>query len=105
MLLIFVSIKASEQVCFQPQRMGKENFDLISFCNKGIELWYVMLFFTGLRSRSSTSMLVPVENPDLEVGDEVMISGSSDSRQGIIRYRGTTRFAPGKLCFHVFYNM
>ncbi|XP_072023848.1 CAP-Gly domain-containing linker protein 3-like [Amphiura filiformis] len=47
---------------------------------------------TGLRSRSAS--VASMVNEDLDVGDEVMIGGRSP-RQGIIQYKGTTKFAPG----------
>ena len=59
---------------------------------------YLLIFVcAGLRSRSAS--VASVVNEDLDIGDEVMIGGRA-SRQGVIRFKGATKFAPGKSCYH-----
>ena len=53
----------------------------------------LIYYFAGLRSRSASA--ASFVNEDLDVGDEVTIGGRSP-RQGIIRFKGSTKFAPGR---------
>ncbi|KAK2581230.1 hypothetical protein KPH14_008024 [Odynerus spinipes] len=47
---------------------------------------------------STTSLSSTVSQRDLKIGDRVIVSSSQGSKTGVLRYLGTTEFAPGEWC-------
>lgn len=47
---------------------------------------------------TSTTSLSSVTHKDLRIGERVIISSSQGSKIGVLRYLGTTEFAPGEWC-------
>ncbi|KAL2718981.1 restin isoform X8 [Vespula squamosa] len=47
---------------------------------------------------STTSLSSTVSQRDLKIGERVIVSSSQGSKTGVLRYMGTTEFAPGEWC-------
>ena len=47
---------------------------------------------------TSTTSLASVTQKELQIGERVIVSSSQGSKTGILRYMGSTEFAPGEWC-------
>ena len=50
------------------------------------------------RSDTSTTSLTSTSYRELHIGERVIVSSSQGSKTGVLRYMGTTEFAPGEWC-------
>lgn len=47
---------------------------------------------------STTSLASTMSQRDIRIGERVIVSSSQGSKTGVLKYVGTTEFAPGEWC-------